>query len=175
MLQKPWNPYVRRHTALTEKAANPSINAVLEQHAGWIEGSGMKKKYTHHFSNKSNNEILEAYGILPKQSSEIKLRVKSCPQCNEPNTPESKFCAKYRMVLRYDGYVEAIEKQKENENKMQALEAKVDKLATWLSRHAYALDKERDNLADFKSKEEYVMHHEQVFKRWAAKGRNLDA
>jgi integrase len=109
LLRKPWNPYVRRYTALTEKASNPDIAAVLEQHAGWTEGSLMKKKYIHHFQNKASNSILQACGILPKESTELKLRIKPCPQCNEPNTPDRRFCAKCRMVLTYDGYQEALE------------------------------------------------------------------
>jgi integrase len=129
LLRKPWNPYIRRHTAITEKASNAKINAVLEQHAGWKEGSKMKQRYTHYFNNKSNNQILEAFGVLePDQSQELRLRVKTCPQCNEPNTPDSKFCAKCRFVLRYEGYQEAVEKQRANENKVQELEAKVAKL-----------------------------------------------
>jgi hypothetical protein len=66
----------------------------LKQHPGWTPNSKMDSKYLHYFSNESNNGILEAYGILPpNQSQELKLRVKSCPQCNESNTLESKFCA----------------------------------------------------------------------------------
>jgi hypothetical protein len=128
LLRKPWNPYVRRYTALTEKASNPDIAAVLEQHAGWTEGSLMKKKYIHHFQNKASNSILQACGILPKESTELKLRIKPCPHCNESNTPESKFCAKCRMVLRYDGYQESVEKQKENENKLAVMEERFNSM-----------------------------------------------
>lgn len=34
LLRKPFNPYIRRHTALTEKASNERINPILENHAG---------------------------------------------------------------------------------------------------------------------------------------------
>jgi hypothetical protein len=48
------------------------------------------------------------------------MRPKQCPHCNEPNKPDSKFCAKCRMVLTYDAYNETIEekqiKDKEVEN-----------------------------------------------------------
>jgi hypothetical protein len=124
---------------LTEKASNPDIAAVIEQHAGWVEGSNMKKKYIHHFQNKASNSILQAYGVLPKASSELKLRVKSCPQCNEPNTPESKFCAKCRMVLRYDGYQESVEKQKENENKLAVMEQRFNSMQSQMQSLIFAL------------------------------------
>jgi hypothetical protein len=34
LLQKPWNPYVRRHSALTEKSKYLKEH-VLRQHSGW--------------------------------------------------------------------------------------------------------------------------------------------
>ena len=63
LLRKPWNPYIRRHTALTEKSLNPKIAHILNQHAGWVQGSTMAQKYLHYFSNASSESILEAFGI----------------------------------------------------------------------------------------------------------------
>ena len=65
---------------------------------------------------------LEAYGIISKdkQLSEV-LRPKQCPNCNEPNKPDSKFCAKCRMVLTYDAYSETIEEKDQKENEIQRL------------------------------------------------------
>lgn len=125
LLKKPWNPYIRRHTALTEKSLNPKILPVLKQHAGWKQNSNMPAKYLHYFSNQSNNALLEAYGILPENSNNglsICVTVKPCPQCKEPNTPDARFCAKCRMVLKYDGYKEAKEKEDEKEQGIKALQ-----------------------------------------------------
>ena len=61
LLKKPWNPYIRRHTALTEKSQILKEN-VLRQYAGWSMGSNMHLKYVHYFGNESNESILEAYG-----------------------------------------------------------------------------------------------------------------
>jgi UTP-glucose-1-phosphate uridylyltransferase len=68
---------------------------------------------------------LEAYGIVTKDKvqSDI-LKSKQCPNCNEPNKPDSKFCAKCRMVLTYDAYSETLEKQQEKESEMQKLKEK---------------------------------------------------
>ncbi len=35
---------------------------------GWVEGSRMRAKYVHWFSNVSNESILEAFGIVPSFS-----------------------------------------------------------------------------------------------------------
>jgi hypothetical protein len=80
LLHKPWNPYIRRHSALTEKSLNPRMFHILSQHAGWIPGSKMIQKYTHYYSNESSEAILEASGIITKaNNSTDKLRPKQCP------------------------------------------------------------------------------------------------
>jgi integrase len=63
LLRKPWNPYIRRHSALTEKSTILKEH-VLRQHAGWSPRSQMHLKYLHYFGNESNESLLEAYGIV---------------------------------------------------------------------------------------------------------------
>lgn len=124
LLLKPWNPYIRRHSALTEKSKFLR-ESTLRQHAGWSGRSQMHLKYVHYFGNESNNSILQEYGILPKDNEEIDvLKPKQCPNCNEPNKPDSRFCAKCRMVLTYDAYSETLEKQQEKESEIQKLREK---------------------------------------------------
>ena len=53
LLKKPWNPYIRRHSALTEKSTILKEH-VLRQHAGWSGSSQMHLKYLHYFGNESN-------------------------------------------------------------------------------------------------------------------------
>ncbi|PWU79355.1 MAG: hypothetical protein DLM72_17850 [Candidatus Nitrosopolaris wilkensis] len=124
LLKKPWNPYIRRHTALTEKSTILKEH-VLRQHAGWSPRSQMHLRYLHYFGNESNDSILEAYGIIPKDKQQSdKLRPKQCPNCNEPNKPESRFCSneKCRMVITYDEYSETLEHQKKKEDKLSVME-----------------------------------------------------
>jgi integrase len=122
LLKKPWNPYIRRHSALTEKSGILKEHH-LRQFAGWSPGSNMHLKYLHYFGNESNDSILEAYGIISKdkQLSEA-LRPKQCPNCNEPNKPASRFCAKCRMVLTYDAYSETLESEKKQKDKLTNIE-----------------------------------------------------
>jgi hypothetical protein len=108
LLKKPWNPYIRRHSALTEKSTILKEH-VLRQHAGWSGSSQMHLKYLHYFGNESNESILEAYGIIDKGIQIDQLKPKQCPNCNEPNKVDSKFCSKCRMVLSYDAYEETLE------------------------------------------------------------------
>jgi hypothetical protein len=122
LLKKPWNLYIRRHSALTEKSMILKEN-VLRQHAGWTQNSQMQLKYLHYFGNESSESQLEAYGLVDYGAGRIDvLKSKQCPNCNEGNKPASKFYAKCRMVLTYDAYNETLENQKEKEDRLATIE-----------------------------------------------------
>jgi integrase/recombinase XerD len=125
LLKKPWNPYIRRHSALTEKA-RILMEPILKMHAGWTPRSQMHLMYEHWFGNESNESLLEAYGIVTSGQQIDQLRPKQCPNCSEPNKPDSKFCNKCRMVLTYDAYSETLESQKEKESEVQILKEKYE-------------------------------------------------
>lgn len=128
LLQKPFNPYIRRHSALTEKSTKLKSNT-LNQHAGWSMSSNMAQKYIHYFGNESSESLLEAYGIVTKDYIPIdRLNPKICPNCNEGNTHDTKFCSKCKMIMSYEGYQEALESQKEKEDALATLSDQVMKL-----------------------------------------------
>jgi len=124
LLKKPWNPYIRRHSALTEKSTILKEH-VLRQHAGWSGSSQMHLKYLHYFGNESNESLLEAYGIVVSGQQIDQLRPKQCPNCSEPNKSDSKFCAKCRMVLTYDAYNATIEETCDREKDVDNLKEQV--------------------------------------------------
>ena len=121
LLKKPWNPYIRRHSALTDKSKILREH-VLRQHAGWSSGSNMHLKYLHYFGNESSESILEAYRLKPKAEEIDKMKPKQCPNCAEPNKIDSKFCAKCRMILSYDTYSETLKEQKQKESDLKLLQ-----------------------------------------------------
>src|SRR5215217_3792052 len=128
LLQKPWNPYTFRHSALTQKSTILKEH-VLRQHAGWSGRSQMHLKYLHYFGNESSESLLEAYGIIPKDQQSVDvLRPKQCPNCNEPNKPDSRFCARCRMVLTYDAYNETVEENAEKDKEVEILKQQVSSM-----------------------------------------------
>ncbi|MGA7542892.1 MAG: zinc ribbon domain-containing protein, partial [Nitrososphaeraceae archaeon] len=131
LLKKPWNPFIRRHSALTEISTFLKEH-VLRQHAGWSGSSQMHLKYLHYFGNESNESLLEAYGIVTPGQQIDQLKPKQCPNCNEPNKPDSRFCNKCRMVLTYDAYSETLEKQKEEKSQWDELRREIDNIKTLL-------------------------------------------
>src|SRR5207248_2624966 len=102
----------------------------LRQYAGWSPRSQMHMKYLHYYGGEASSSILEAKGVITskdKQQSDIQ-RPKQCPNCSEPNKPDSKFCAKCRIVLTYDAYNETLEKQKEKDDKLTVMEERFNSM-----------------------------------------------
>ena len=144
LLKKPWNPYIRRHSALTEKSSFLKEH-ILRQHAGWSPRSQMHLKYLHYFGNESSDSILEVYGIITKSDA---LRSKQCPNCNELNKPDSKFCAKCRMVLTYDAYNETAEEYVRKENELRSVKERMTNIENLLIAIQPVLQKIKPEMLD---------------------------
>ncbi|HEU4822292.1 MAG TPA: zinc ribbon domain-containing protein [Nitrososphaeraceae archaeon] len=63
---------------------------------------------------------------MTKDEQMEQLKPKQCPNCMEPNKPDSKFCAKCRMVLTYDAYSETIEEKQQKESEVKELKEKYE-------------------------------------------------
>ena len=124
-------PIHKKAFSLTEKSTILKEH-VLRQHAGWTPGSQMHLKYLHYFGNESNESLLEAYGIVASGQQIDQLRPKQCPNCSEPNKPDSRFCDKCRMVLTYDAYTETLENQKQKEDRLTVIENQMKALLSTL-------------------------------------------
>ncbi|HEY6534854.1 MAG TPA: site-specific integrase [Candidatus Nitrosocosmicus sp.] len=121
MLTKPWNLYVFRHSALTEKSQILS-ESVLKDHAGWTSSSKMTQTYVH-LSGEPTKILLQKRGVINKNDVEENaiLKSKPCPNCLEPNKPESQFCIKCRIVLSLESYNDVLKRQKEKDLEIKQL------------------------------------------------------
>ena len=125
LLKKPWNLYIRRHSALTQKSTILKEH-ILRQHAGWSPRSQMHLKYLHYYGNESSTSLLQEYGILPKANEETDLlRPKQCPNCGEPNRPDQKFCNKCRLVLSMDAFQDTLKEQQDKDEQIDILSDKI--------------------------------------------------
>jgi integrase/recombinase XerD len=120
LLTKPFNPYVRRHSALTEKSSKLK-SSTLNQHAGWSMNSHMAQKYIHYLGNESSESLLEAYGIVTNNKLIDTLNPKICPNCSEGNTQDARFCSKCKMIMSYDGYQEVLESEKKEKDELKTI------------------------------------------------------
>jgi integrase/recombinase XerD len=139
LLKKPWNPYVRRHTAATEISKSLKDSVLIDQYLGWSHSGNTRQKYQHYYADDSFDAMLTVMdGLAPlssiggrdKKKKDL-LKPKQCPNCDETNKPESKFCAKCQYVLSFDAFNEAIEEKakaakeaEETKKRLEELEAK---------------------------------------------------
>ena len=49
------------------------------------------------------------------------FRPRYCPNCSEPNKPETRFCAKCGMVLTFDAYNEAVEEKRLKDTQIEVM------------------------------------------------------
>jgi integrase len=125
LLTKPWTPYIQRHSALTSKSLILKEHT-LRDHAGWSMSSRMPQVYIHYFGNESSKSLLEAYGIENYREKQTNiLKSKTCPNCQEPNKPDSKFCINCKMILSYNSYNETVEKENEMKDALAQLSDQV--------------------------------------------------
>jgi hypothetical protein len=126
LLNKPWNLYIFRHSALTQKSQILK-EATLRDHAGWSINSKMPSVYLHYFGTESCNSLLETFGLVRKQNGQESLQTsKLCPSCKELNKQDSRFCVSCKMVLTYDAYNETLEKEQKRESEIQNLKDRYD-------------------------------------------------
>lgn len=124
LLQKPWNPYIRRRTAATEISKTVKDSVLIDNIMGWSHSGNTRQKYQHYFAEDANDALLTLMDGLPPQGqlslkskkNKDLLKPKQCPNCDEVNDAGSKFCTKCRYVLSYDGQHE-LEAQAENTKK----------------------------------------------------------
>ena len=137
---------MRRHSSLTEKARKLKTST-LEQHAGWVPGSNMQKRYVHYFGNESSIDILEAYGIKTNDSVPINtLNPKICPNCNEGNTQDAKFCSKCKMIMSFEGYQEALESQNKKEDELKVMKEQFNAMQSQIQALMTAIGNTKDRM-----------------------------
>ncbi len=119
LLKKPWNPYVHRHSAITEKSGIISSDQKLRQFAGWTPRSNMHYKYVHFSGGEATNDLLKAKGIIKDDKNSINiLQPKSCPNCKEPNKPDAQFCFKCNFVISFDAYQKSAEEREKKDHEI---------------------------------------------------------
>ena len=121
LLNKPFALYVFRHSSIT-RHARILKESTLRTFSGWTAGSNMVQRYVHLYNNAPVEDLLLAHGLISNgETVDSILRSKQCPNCNESNKPDSKFCAKCRMVLTYDAYSETIEEKQVKDKQIEEM------------------------------------------------------
>lgn len=151
LLKKPWNPYIRRHTSATEVSKAIQDPIKIDKYFGWKHKGNTRQKYLHYYSDDGIDAVLEKMdGLVIAGSNKNKkslLKPKSCPNCDEPNNIESKFCSKCKFVLSFDAFSE-LEQEKT---------AEAAKEAENLKKQLADLQKQQQNMIQFFNKNMKIM------------------
>lgn len=125
LLKKPWNPYVRRHTAATEISKALKDSVLIDQYMGWSHAGNTRQKYQHYYNDDSFDAVLTVMDGLNLSNNpsgkgqKSLLKPKQCPNCNETNKPESKFCIKCKFVLSWDVYNKSIQNAEQSKQEVE--------------------------------------------------------
>ena len=128
LLQKPWNPYIRRHTAATEISKSVKDPVIIDQYFGWSHAGNTRQKYQHYYNDDSFDAVLTMMdGLTPpttitNSSKKDLLKPRQCPNCSEVNLPESRFCSKCKFVLTFDAFNEATQDAEVTRRRLERLE-----------------------------------------------------
>jgi hypothetical protein len=164
LLRKPWNPYIRRHTAATEISKALKDSVLIDQYMGWSHAGNTRQKYQHYYNDDSFDAILTMMdGLKPISSvnkSKTLLKPRLCPNCSETNTPESRFCTKCKFVLSFDAYNETIadakrakEEQQKQKQDVKELRESFENLKKYVHRLIELNIKSEQNVKEFLQRE----------------------
>jgi integrase len=147
LLKKPWNPYIRRHTAATEISKGLKDPVLVDDYMGWSHKGNTRQKYQHYYTDDAFDAMLITMDglMLPSQDAKSKsrnlLKPKQCPNCDESNKPESKFCSKCKFALTFEAFNEAIDEKERATKDAEEQKKKIDQMAQELERIREIMDK----------------------------------
>jgi integrase/recombinase XerD len=119
LVKKRWNPYVHRHSAITEKSKMLSSDSKLRQYAGWSVTSNMNRRYLHLTGGEATNDLLRLKGVIKDKKQPINiLQPKTCPSCRELNKPDAHFCAKCNFIMSFEAYQKGMEERKKKDQEI---------------------------------------------------------
>jgi integrase/recombinase XerD len=129
LLDKKWNPYVHRHSAITEKLGILKSDAKLRQFAGWTSRSNMQHRYVHLTGGEAMTDLLKAKGVLKEDKLLVnKLQPKPCPNCREPNKPDAQSCLKCGFIMSFQAYQKEKEEREKKDQEILELKEQMSKM-----------------------------------------------
>jgi hypothetical protein len=107
---------------------------LIDKYLGGSHQGNIRQKYQHYYQDDALDAILQADGLIPvsvggsnKKKKDL-LKPKLCPNCEESNTPDTKFCIKCKYVLNYDAYNETVQEAEQNKKQFEEIKAKVESI-----------------------------------------------
>lgn len=126
-----WNPYILRHSRLTEYAKIlPEYK--LKTFAGWTPNSPMSSVYVHLSGSDVTPDLLAHYGIEDESTQKVKpqLTIRECQRCKHVNAVTDKVC-QCGNVLDINTYEEIKQREEQKDKLIAQLLHALNKGLTW--------------------------------------------
>lgn len=114
-IKKRVNPHSFRHARATHLARLNLNEAQMSAILGWVGGSDMPRTYIHLSGKDTDEALMKAYGLRPKENEDS---TQTCPKCSKKNQITNKYCATCGMILNVNAAVEVEDKRAEFEEKI---------------------------------------------------------
>ncbi|MCL4519787.1 MAG: hypothetical protein M1587_11390, partial [Thaumarchaeota archaeon] len=115
-IQKHVWPYLFRHSRNTELATMVSAS-VMDEIAGWVQGSPMPAFYVHLSGKNTDDALLRAHGIIKEEKKKMPTQ---CPRCSHVNAPEQELCSKCGMALSLEAAMKEDQKREKEQQEFKA-------------------------------------------------------
>jgi len=100
-IKKKIYPHLFRHSRATFMASRLT-EAQMKEYFGWTQSSEMASVYVHMSGRDLDDTLLKMHHLAEKKDEEMKIQIRNCHRCKQPNSPTSKFCNKCGAVLNVE-------------------------------------------------------------------------
>ena len=100
-IKKKVYPHLFRHSRATFMASKLT-EAQMKEYFGWTQSSEMASVYVHMSGRDLDDTLLKMHHLAEKKEEEMKIQIRNCHRCRQPNSPTSKFCNKCGAVLNVE-------------------------------------------------------------------------
>jgi hypothetical protein len=100
-IKKKVYPHLFRHSRATFMASRLT-EAQMKEYFGWTQSSEMASVYVHMSGRDLDDTLLKMHHMAEKKEEEMKIQIRNCHRCKQPNSPTSKFCNKCGAVLNVE-------------------------------------------------------------------------
>lgn len=122
-VNKPVTPSNFRKSSASHLASKGVSQRSLEQRYGWTRGSDVVTRYIAVFSDASDREIADAYGVDVDEEEPDPTAPRECPRCSRKTPREKEFCIRCKQALDPT----AVESLREREDEVRTAALKLTK------------------------------------------------